>query len=278
MTEISIIIVASDADDYIVESVESVLDQSFPDFELIVVVLHSSDSVRSAITSCEDKRVRLMEGGTDYVESLNLGLQSATGKYVVHMQADDLMHIDRLKINHSTMKESPEITACGSWTYIFGEKMNRRISDETVAGLIECPALRMLLNETVFEHGPMIRKSFITEHGLVYRNYVHAEDFKLSADIANLGGTFYMESQPLQYRRMDDTKILRKHRLQKLQYVAKIKREILDSVCDKNKSYPAFASLCDSYFELAAQGFISQSDMFRIIHSHIAGNTDIFKL
>jgi hypothetical protein len=136
----------------------------------------------------------------------------------------------------------------------------------------------MIFDESVFNYSAMMRRSFITDHELLYQNYTYAEDLKLSADIANAGGVFYMESQPLLYRRMDDTKILRKYRLQKLQSTSKIKRELLKSLCDKNKAYPAFASLCHSYFELADQDMISQNEMFRTVHSLIVKNMDKINL
>lgn len=279
MAEISIIMVATcDVEDHIAESIESVLNQSFPDFELVVVICDSSDSIRSVISSYKDRRIRLIESKTDYVESLNLGLNSSKGKYVVHMHADDLMHIDRLKINYSTMEESSEITVCGNWVYMFGEKMNKRILNETVAGLIERPLLRMILDDTIFDRSPMIRNSFITKHELSYQNYVYAEDFKLSADIANLGGTFYMETQPLLYKRMDDTKILRKHRLQKLNTLFKIKKGMLDMFCIKNQEYPALVSLCNSYYELAKQGLITHNEIFQVISTLIVQNMAKFKI
>lgn len=277
MAEMSIIMAVCGDDDHIAESIESVLNQSFPDFELIIATYSLTNSELSVTSSYEDKRISLIDGGNNYIESMNLGLQASKGKYVIHMHAGDLMHIDLLKLNHSRLEESLEITVCGSWVSFFGEKMNRRICDETT-GLIYRPLLRMIFDESCFNFSAMIRRAFIAEHELLYQDYAHTEDFKLSADIASLGGVFYMESQPLLYRRMNDTKILRKHRLQKLQSMSKIKRELLNSLCDKNKTYPAFTSLCNSYFELADQDILSQNEMFRTIHALVMKNMDKFNL
>ena len=279
MAEISIIMAVCGDEDHIAESIESILNQSFRDFELIITTCGSTDGVRSAISSYEDRRISLIDGGNDYIESINSGLRVSQGKYVVHMHVDDLMHVDRLRLNYSRMEESPEITVCCSWVYLFGEKVNKRIIDDTVSELIELPSLRMILDESSFNFGSMIRKSFLFEHDLTYQDYyIFAEDFKLSADIANSGGIFYMESQPLIYRRMSDVKILRKHRLEKIRSVFTIKKEILNSLCGKNGTYPAFASLCDSYFKLTDQDLISQDEIFRTIHALIVKNQDKFNL
>ncbi len=77
---------------------------------------------------------------------------------------------------------------------------------------------------------------------------------------------------------MSDVKILRKHRLEKIRSVFTIKKEILNSLCGKNGTYPAFASLCDSYFKLTDQDLISQDEIFRTIHALIVKNQDKFNL
>ncbi|TWV15688.1 glycosyltransferase [Bacteroidaceae bacterium HV4-6-C5C] len=274
MCKISVIIAVNNAEDYIAESIESVLNQSFKDFELIIIDYGSTDNTFSIIHSYsyKDKRIHLIENGSDYIQSLNLGLKLSKGKYIVRMNSDDLMHIDKLKLNHSTMEEFPEITVCSSWVTIIGERINRRIYDENISGLIQLPLIQMILNDTTFNVSSIIRKSFITEHHLFYKEYTHAEDYKLLAEIANLNGTFYMESQPLLYGRINDTKISRKQRLEKLQAISKIKKEILYSLCNKNEAYPALVSLCNAYFELAHQELVSEDEVYKILHSLFLNN------
>lgn len=274
MSEITILMAVYNAEDYITESIESILNQSFHDFELIIVNRGSTDNTNSIISSYDDKRINLINSEYDNIQSLNLGLKSSKGKYIINMDICDLMHVDRLRLHYSTMEEFPEITICGSWTTIFGVKMNRRISDENISGILKFPLIQMILDETIFNIGYMIRKSFINRHHLFFKSYANAENFKLMAEIVDCNGVFYMESQPLLYTRITEKKISRKRRMDKLQTVSKIKKEILNSLCNKNKTYPALISLCDSYFELANQELISENEIFKNIHSFLLGNKE----
>lgn len=260
-------------EDYLAESIESILRQSFEEFELLIIDYGSTDNTKAIIRSYRDERIYLIDG-CDYIQSLNIGLKAAKGKYFVHMNSDDIMHVDRLKLHYSTMEEFSEITVCNSWTIIFGKNMNRRIADECAAGVIGKPLLKMIDNDIIFNNGSMVRHSFMTEHQLVYENYAYAEDFKLSVEIAKLGGAFYMETQPLLYKRMTDTKISRKQRSEKLRSISKIKREILGSLCGKNEAYPVLAAVCNSYFELASQELVSDKGMFEALHSLFIKNAN----
>ena len=120
MSSISVVMSTSNAKVYIAESVESVLKQSFSDFELIVISDSSTDNnIKSIINSYHDKRIRLIDNDHDYIQSLNSGIRASKGKYIALMNAGDIMHADRLKIQYSIMEEFPDITVC-SRTAVFG--------------------------------------------------------------------------------------------------------------------------------------------------------------
>ncbi len=113
---------AYNVEKYIAESINSILRQSFRDFELIIVNDGSTDRTQSVIDSFDDKRlIKIVNPRHDFIESLNTGMATAKGKYVARMDADDIMHVDRLRIQHALMEENPEITVCTSWLTPFGE-------------------------------------------------------------------------------------------------------------------------------------------------------------
>jgi len=157
---------AYNAEDTIAESIESVLKQSFQNFEFIIVNDGSTDNTRSIINSYNDKRIRLIDNEHDTVQSLNIGLKVSTGKYIARMDAGDIMHIDRLKLQHSIMEEFPEITICSCWETVFGKKMPKRIVEQQLSGLVELPLVQLLLNDERINPVYTIRKSFIVEHNL----------------------------------------------------------------------------------------------------------------
>ena len=66
---------AYNAENTIAETIESVLIQSFSDFEFIIVNIGSAENIRSIIYSYDDKRIRVFDTDQDYIQSLNLGIK-----------------------------------------------------------------------------------------------------------------------------------------------------------------------------------------------------------
>ena len=81
---------------YLRDCIDSILSQSFTDFELLIVDDGSTDDSVEIIRSYSDSRIRLIENKHDYIGSLNLLLQEARGKYIARMDADDVMLPNRL--------------------------------------------------------------------------------------------------------------------------------------------------------------------------------------
>ena len=269
---------AFNAEDTIAESIESVLKQSFRDFEFIIVNDGSTDNTRSIITSYNDNRIRLIDNEHDYIQSLNKGLKASTGKYIARMDADDIMHIDRLKLQNSMMEDFPEITVCCSWEVIFGKKISAKIFEQKDSGFIELPLVQLLFDDFIINPTATIRRSFLTEHHLLYENYSYAEDFKFWAETAKLNGVFYIDSQPLVYRRISGEQITNKYRDIQIQTTLKIKKEILNFLCNKYMDYyPALTTLCNSYYELFEQNLLPENEIFTLFHSLFMKNKDTFK-
>jgi len=269
---------AYNAENTISEAIESVLKQSFADFEFIIVNDGSTDNTRLIIESYHDKRIRLIDSDHDYIRSLNIGMTASAGKYIARMDADDIMHIDRLKLQHSLMEEYPEITVCSSWMIIFGEKTAKRIFEQKDSGLIENPLFQLLYDDIIINPTATIRRSFVEKHHLLYENYAHAEDFKYWADAAMLNAVFYIDSQPLVYKRISDEQITIKHRDIQIQTTRKIKRELLSFLCNIfNAGYPALTALYNSYYELSEQKLASEDDIFVVFYNLFTKNKDTLK-
>ena len=94
MCEISVVMPVYNAEMYVKDAIESVLKQSFGVFEFIIIDDGSTDKTCSIIQSFDDKRIKLIVNKHDFIGSLNLGLDSAEGKYIARMDADlSLIHI-----------------------------------------------------------------------------------------------------------------------------------------------------------------------------------------
>ena len=91
-------------------AVESVLAQSYPNFELILIDDGSTDGSRDSVNDLNDPRIRHIDNGKNLglIESLNRGLQLARGKFIARMDGDDICHLDRFRRQVDFLDTHPE--------------------------------------------------------------------------------------------------------------------------------------------------------------------------
>ena len=101
---ISIVMPIKNAEKYIDATITSILNQTFGDYELILINDNSTDSTIDKIQKYKDERITLITSREGYISALNLGLQHSSGKYIARMDADDYMHPDRLRLQFLLME------------------------------------------------------------------------------------------------------------------------------------------------------------------------------
>ncbi len=229
--EITVLMVVYNAETYVAEAVKSILAQTYPDFELLVVDDGSTDGTAGVIHGFEDVRIRYVKCGNDYIASLNAGMQLAEGRYIARMDADDRMHPDRLRIQHAIMEEDAGIDVCASWATPFGEGVNRNEWKVRISGYIAHPLVLLSHENFICHPTVMIRSSFWRQNGLRYEaGYPYAEDYKLWLEIARKGGRFYIESQSLLLYRVTDGQQTNKHRKEQAETGVRIGREAIEAL------------------------------------------------
>ena len=161
---------------YIKESIESILDQTFSDFELIIINDGSSDNTEEEILKFTDSRIVYLknEVNLNLANSLNKGMRLAKGKYIARMDADDISSLDRLAIQFKFMEENPAIGICGSQLEVFGMQsgfMNYPLMQEDLL-------LRLLITSCFGNNVVMFRKEILEKHNLYYDSqYTCADDY-----------------------------------------------------------------------------------------------------
>ncbi|HTF03031.1 MAG TPA: glycosyltransferase family 2 protein, partial [Bacteroidia bacterium] len=96
---VSVVLPAYQAEKHLAEAVQSILDQTFTDFELLIINDGSTDRTAEIIQSFEDKRIVHIRHAENQklIASLNEGIAQARGKYIARMDADDISHHTRLQ-------------------------------------------------------------------------------------------------------------------------------------------------------------------------------------
>jgi glycosyltransferase involved in cell wall biosynthesis len=111
---------AYNAEKYIGEAIESVLNQTFTDFELIVINDGSTDRTEDVILSFSDPRIRYIKNEKNIGVSAtrNKCIDLATGKYCALLDADDISLPQRFETQLRFFETHPDYVLCGSWAYI----------------------------------------------------------------------------------------------------------------------------------------------------------------
>jgi len=115
--QVSVLMPTYKVDERIGRSLSSLLNQSFRDFEIVIVNDGDDYYIRQIVAAFDDSRLLLItnENRLGLAESLNLGLKKARGRYLARADADDYYPEYRLQKQYDFMEGHPEISVCGSW-------------------------------------------------------------------------------------------------------------------------------------------------------------------
>ena len=160
------------------EAIESIVNQSFNEFEFLIINDGSTDQSNELIKSYDDKRIRLFVNKNNIGQSasLNKGIKMARGDYIAIMDQDDISVQDRLKVQLEFMENHPNIDVCGSWLELFGT-YDGIVKYETKSEKIK---MGLLTNINLGHPTVIIRKSTIDKYNLRYDDtYTIANDYDL---------------------------------------------------------------------------------------------------
>ncbi|HBN47293.1 MAG TPA: hypothetical protein DD401_06830 [Prevotella sp.] len=180
---VSVVMPVYNATAHIKECLDSILCQTFHDFELLIVDDGSTDDTSEIIKSYDDQRIKLVNNHHDYIASSNLLLSQAKGKYIARMDSDDIMMPDRLRLQYEYMEQHPEIDIIGGCIEYFGTSQGvykPALGDLSLYDLMDgC----CVVHPTAF-----IRNASFKSHHLRYRKEnIYAEDYGLWAEAADCG-------------------------------------------------------------------------------------------
>ena len=121
--EITVAMPAYNAAAHLREAVDSILAQSFEDFELLVVDDGSTDNTLALAQSIGDKRIRVerLPANKGRATARNMAMGRARGRYLAWMDADDIAMPHRLEVQHACLEARPQIHICGAGVQYFGQ-------------------------------------------------------------------------------------------------------------------------------------------------------------
>ena len=193
MQKVSVIMSVYNGERHLRESVDSILNQTFKDFEFIIINDGSSDKTMDILKAYGDKRIILItQDNMGLTKSLNNGIAIAKGRYIARQDADDKSEIDRLEKQVNYMESNLSVGLLGTMFKIIDENgMFRRTSYLPVDNEI---IKERLVEINQFCHGSvMIRKVALEKVG-TYRDYFkYAQDYDLWLRISE---SFHVSNLP----------------------------------------------------------------------------------
>lgn len=178
MSKVSIIIPAHNAEKTIKYTIESVLKQTYTDYELIVIDDGSTDRTAKTIREITDSRIKLFGYENAGVSvARNRGICQATGEYIAFLDADDLWTRDKLEKQLAVLEANPEAGVAYSRTSFIDTQGNFLYNCDPVS--FEGNVLKELLLANFLQNGsnPLIRKTAIETIGEFDSSVNSSEDW-----------------------------------------------------------------------------------------------------
>ncbi|MDE6649569.1 MAG: glycosyltransferase [Muribaculaceae bacterium] len=203
---ISVVMPVYNGELYLRDSIDSILNQSFSDFELIIINDGSNDNSIKIIRSYEDPRIIVLnnEENKGLIYSLNRGIHNSKGKYIARMDADDCCHKRRLAEQWQFMEEHKEIGICGTAYNIIssdGGHKKKILESNPLQNRANLMFFPVLAHPSV-----IIRKSVLDEFNLEYKEeYKHAEDYGLWVEASKYTQISNIKKALLNYRVLDNS-------------------------------------------------------------------------
>jgi len=201
MPKVSVLMPVYNAANYIGEAIESILSQTFSDWELIIVNDGSTDNTEKKILLFTDKRIRYYknEENKGVTFSRQLMVEKSLGEYIAFLDSDDIALPGKLKIQVDFLDNNPQYALCGTWGTIIDEE-GRKIKNFNTS--VEHDEIRcmLLFRNPFIQSSIMVRRALLSEE-TYDTDFPIAEDYDLWCRLS------------LAYKMRNIPKHLIKHRL-----------------------------------------------------------------
>lgn len=181
---VTVFMAAYNGEAYIEKAIQSVLSQSFTDFELLIINDGSTDRTLDIIHQFTDPRIRLVhnDGNKGLTFTRNRGIEEAKGQYIAILDCDDIALPDRLQTQIRFLNAHPEIAICGGQAIAIDESGEQTGNLNVIAGDKDISP-ELVFHNTFINSTLVIKRSAMLEAG-GYRDYSPAEDYDLSYRIS----------------------------------------------------------------------------------------------
>lgn len=184
---VSVVMPVYNVETYLREAIESILNQTFSDFEFIIIEDPSTEEITKILEKYaeRDKRIRLIHNSRNLglVRSLNKGLKQARGIYIARQDADDISLLDRLEIQVRFLERHPEVGVVGTWIAL----LDKEGKQTDILRKPHSPFFikwSLLFGNCLAHSSVMMRLSLVEENEIYKTEMVFVEDYDLWARLS----------------------------------------------------------------------------------------------
>lgn len=260
---ITVILPVYNAGKYLSQAIESILNQTFKEFEFIIINDGSTDKSIDIINhyaKADDRIVVINRENRGLIYTLNEGIEKSKGKYIARMDQDDVSINTRLELQYQYMLENNCDICGGNFTII--DENNKILSDNKVSQTQYGILLTMASNVPFAHPSVMIKKDFLIKKSLMYglNGNRNAEDMDLWLTMYNNGAKFgNINSKVLQYRVLSSS--MSHMNAKKIKYEKEIQ---LNNFMKKNKT-----DFEKAFYKFFSQGILEDELKLSVIRASL---------
>ncbi|HSJ68103.1 MAG TPA: glycosyltransferase family 2 protein [Anditalea sp.] len=250
---VSVLMPAYNVEKFLNESIDSILNQTFKDFDFYIINDGSTDRTEEIILSYSDPRIKYIrnEKNIGYIKSLNKGLELINSKYIVRMDSDDVSQLDRLEKQVQYMEDNNQVAVCGSSIIKFKENPSTASRITQVITDAKILAFSSIFYTSIYHPSVIIRNDLLKNNNITYQEkYYYAEDKAIWLDISEYGLLSNVD-EPLLYYRIHDKQVSSQFSIIQVQNsLARTKLELvkyganIDHFGDKTLEYICYPHRC----------------------------------
>ena len=235
---------------YLTRSIESILDQTYGNFEFIIVDDGSTDLSKNIVLSFKDKRIQLLinKSRQGLSRSLNKAIDKSNGIYIARMDGDDISEPNRFEIQLEIMERNLDVAVCGTWI----RSLSGDIISEWKPPIDSNRIKSYLVFENAISHPTaMIRKKCLAEKNIKYPvEFGYAQDYALWVSLSKYYPLANIDKKLLTYRLNTNGNTEKYNRFQR-KYVNNIRLSQLEElgILPSNKEFSLFCDFCDWRFK-----------------------------
>jgi len=236
---------------YLNQAIESILNQTFTDFEFIIIDDSSSDKTPEILQRYKDPRIIIVRNNTNLglTKSLNIGLNLAKGEYIARMDADDISYPERLEKQVKFLEKNENIGVLGTSRELIDD------ANTTIGQVLSISDVNIIKWSSLFgfheiaHPTAMIRKNLMDRVAGYNPKYSYAQDAELWSRLSEITTFSNLPDILLKYR-MNTRQISQKNADDQKSNNLNILRNILEKYSNKSidinilKKFTNFQDIC----------------------------------